>query len=267
MPKRSAFTLVELLVVIGIIALLISILLPALNKARAAGLKVACASNMRQIGLAFLQYSNETKGRLPFMGYYGNAGGPWNDSRDAWDRTIHRYMGGNSDVSQNGVLTCPADSLVRDNPRTYAMAYLEAHQGGANVGRRYFSHGHGGGLQAMLVKARPSAETLLLVERATLGNQRGSANSNDCNNPGQQLEGAAIALHGRQFTNATVPAYGRYSGFNYLFCDGHVEFLDPATTVGRNLNSGQLATLMALPPGNQGWNFYFDPGGYWDFGD
>jgi prepilin-type N-terminal cleavage/methylation domain-containing protein/prepilin-type processing-associated H-X9-DG protein len=63
--KKSAFTLVELLVVIGIIALLISMLLPALNKAREAARKVACASNMRQIGQAMRMYGGDNKGWLP----------------------------------------------------------------------------------------------------------------------------------------------------------------------------------------------------------
>lgn len=63
--KLHAFTLVELLVVIGIIALLISILLPVLGRAREAANATACLSNVRQLGQAALLFANERKGYLP----------------------------------------------------------------------------------------------------------------------------------------------------------------------------------------------------------
>jgi len=65
---KFGFTLVELLVVIGIIAVLISVLLPALSKARRAAATVQCSSNMRQVSLAMLQYITFNKGRLPPCG-------------------------------------------------------------------------------------------------------------------------------------------------------------------------------------------------------
>jgi len=71
----KGFTLVELLVVIGIIALLISILLPSLNRARETANRVKCASNLRQIGQALLLYANENRGAYPRT-YYVAGNGP-----------------------------------------------------------------------------------------------------------------------------------------------------------------------------------------------
>src|ERR1700722_8667729 len=72
--RKSAFTLVELLVVIGIIALLISILLPALNKARSQANFLKCQANLRSIGQAIQIYAYNYKGLLPF--------GQWDQSHN-----------------------------------------------------------------------------------------------------------------------------------------------------------------------------------------
>src|SRR5215211_5016561 len=73
-PRRNvrpkAFTLVELLVVIGIIAVLISILLPALTRARRSAYTLQCSSNMRQLATAMLMYIQDNKGRFPAAEFF-----------------------------------------------------------------------------------------------------------------------------------------------------------------------------------------------------
>ncbi len=88
MQKRNAFTLVELLVVIGVIALLISILLPALNKAQQQARKIACQSNLRMMGQALAIYTSDTK-YYPGAQAWSKAGG---DPIALWPPRLRKAM-------------------------------------------------------------------------------------------------------------------------------------------------------------------------------
>lgn len=111
--KSSAFTLIELLVVISIIAVLMSIMMPALSRVREQGKMVSCMSNIKSLAQATMLYSNDYKGRYPMAGSRDAAGNLWGAYPVApyWDVRLLPYVGAAGvDTSQGAGQTVTSGS-------------------------------------------------------------------------------------------------------------------------------------------------------------
>jgi prepilin-type N-terminal cleavage/methylation domain-containing protein/prepilin-type processing-associated H-X9-DG protein len=209
MRKRKGFTLVELLVVIGIIAVLISILLPVIAKARESANRAKCASNIRQLIQGAIMYAMNDKNR---MFTNPNTGVASDDLSLLYE---HRM------VNSLKVYICPStDNIIRDQPNPPGSRFIPDLQRHASATGTNYGHSYEGrtrlwpgtwpdgtvipndGTKAVKRYGRKpgdSAEVFLITD----GDDTGTNNWPD---PGEN--------HGAD-------------GINVGFCDGHVQFYPP----------------------------------------
>jgi len=241
-PRPSgapAFTLVELLVVIGIIAVLMAVLLPVLGKARREANRTFCLNNIRNMQLAQVQYSNDNRGYLVQAGLAH--GQTMMDDGVSWINTLQRYYRGSnveSNTATNPSITvrCPSDvsphwpggaTVPQSNPPGYRRTSY-----GINIflDRELCPWGPGqeiesppGGWYAKITRVRRPSSTIQFLEMAYTGPFAGAdhphvenwAGSNPAADAATMME---IHAHGGRPRNNDAMS-------NYGFLDGHAESL------------------------------------------
>jgi prepilin-type N-terminal cleavage/methylation domain-containing protein/prepilin-type processing-associated H-X9-DG protein len=283
-PARSrsaqAFTLVELLVVIGIIGLLISILLPTLSGARETAAATKSLSNLRQIGMGLSMYVNDNKGYYPrhssIEGETTKAPSP--KPRTRWIDDIYPYMQ-NTEVYMRPLLT--EDERARMN-KPFAHTTDNAgvplpttvYFGGYGYNYQYLGNARKPGgippFHAHVSKVRASSQTIAVAD--THGSKNGGSTwtsegvyvidpprmSVDMGSKGSRKSSASPGNGQYAYTGGndgdpahrSTPAERNRKKVNVVFCDGHAE----AMTLKQMDDSDNDGT-----PDNGWWNGRYDP--------
>ena len=225
--RAYAFTLVELLVVIGIVAVLIALLLPALGRARENARRVQCASNLRQLAAAFTAYHTDHR-RYP-LASMGTAEHEadwihWQATRDLRESAIARYLGG----MEPALVRCPSDDPENRRPPV-GGPWVEQYPYSYSLNRQWTI------LRQYATGVRSAAEKILLVDE-----DEATVDDGDfvtyMSGPFGYYENTLANRHDarrhagwRNWTDAVRQDHSRrrdrFDRGNVAFVDGHVDFV------------------------------------------
>lgn len=241
--QRTGFTLIELLVVIAIVAILASILFPVFGRARENARRSACMSNMKQLGLGFLQYAQDNDEFFPFSWKSGMA---YSSGAMGWGGRIYSY------VRNTDVYRCPSDGKQVLGKVSYSS--------NDNIGGYSTYHVGTYGIYKPIHTAQFKAteKTVLLLETSkvnfdvsTNSDEHQTASTDGYNSRGGQGAmrfatgpiGGCQDWYAAEMTPAEVMPPARHlGGANYLAVDGHVKWLRPEN-VSRGENVSGSSTM------------------------
>ncbi len=234
MPRgtQPAFSLVELLVVVSVIALLLAVLLPGLASAREAGNMAVCATNLDQLFKGAFMHATENEDRLP---YYA-----WMDTRTTrewWVTQVAQAM----DDFEAGIFACPSDARPHQKTRVYysgrSISMHAAQAGVRSLTLPVTYRGscglvedvatgqaaHGGALQARKISSWRQPQRALLLVEARAKNDPSFVDS-EC----FRFRADLGILANPRVRHAFHEDWQRHLGqANYGFIDGHVDTLAP----------------------------------------
>lgn len=225
----KSFTLIELLVVIGIIAILITMLLPALRTAKEKGHQITCAGNLKQIGLAANMYANDYDEFYPHAGVVDNA--PW--CWPTWDFWLKPYLGKGDYLFvwaeivakyRSPVFECPSDKTTIKTG-CEVLGHRSYVPNGKIIKCLDTAHGLYGSIRRSQIRTSMSSKFLLADAHMGYGYQQG---------------GYAMSAERYEYWFDTTGTYGNWyaaygltslflkfhgSGANALLADGHVQLV------------------------------------------
>ena len=225
MRQRRAFTLVELLVVIGILTVLLALLMPAAARAREQARSVQCASNLRQLGNAFVMYAIDNEQWYPHHGdwvvLYPADWLHWQASRDPSRSAVARYLG----PFKPEVYRCPTDD-VSARPRVITEAFRYSY----TFNHRLSSNPYSPWERVRGSEVRNAAAKILLMEEDSISIDDANFHPGFVATPGENLLGTLHdpAKRWNFHDWSTQPLANRPDRFergNVVFADGHVAYV------------------------------------------